>query len=126
MNTLLLANGDITIICDHVTKIVLIFAVCYMAKLFLQWLLRPKSPKTVTKADDNGDKMWELELKRQDRVRALMREICELTKDLDPANGNDGEYNDVGARKLFTLYQDIDAHMKLPIKTNENGQKQSS
>ncbi len=123
MNTLLLACGDITIICDHVTEIVLILAVCYLAKLFLQWLLRPKSPMTVIKADDNGDKVLELELKRQDRVRALMREICELTKDLDPAKGNDGQYNDAEAQKLFDLYKKIDAHVKLPIKTNENGQQ---
>lgn len=123
MNTLLLACGDITIICDHVTEIVLILAVCYLAKLFLQWLLRPKSPKTVIKAYDNGDKVLELELKRQDRVRALMREICELTKDLDPAKGNDGQYNDAEAQKLFDLYKKIDAHVKLPIKTNENGQQ---
>ena len=123
MNTLLLACGDITIICDHVTEIVLILAVCYLAKLFLQWLLRPKSPKTVIKADDNGDKVLELELKRQDRVRALMREICELTKDLAPAKGNDGQYNDAEAQKLFDLYKKIDTHVKLPIKTNENGQQ---
>ena len=123
MNTLLLACGDITIICDHVTEIVLILAVCYLAKLFLQWLLRHKSPKTVIKADDNGDKVLELELKRQDRVRALMREICELTKDLDPAKGNDGQYNDAEAQKLFDLYKKIDAHVKLPIKTNETGQQ---
>lgn len=123
MITLLLANGDITIICDHVTKIVLIFAVCYMAKLFLQWLLRPHSPKDIIKPDDNGDKVWELELKRQDRVRTLMREICELTKDLDPAKGNDGQYNDAEAQKLFDLYKKIDAHVKLPIKTNENEQQ---
>lgn len=125
MNTLLFSSGDITIICDHVTTIVYVLAVCYCARLFLQWLLRPKSPKTEIKRDDNSSKSIELEIKRQDRVRALMREICELTKDLDPSKGNDGQYNDVEAQKLFDLYKKIDAHVKLPIKTNENEQQQS-
>ena len=122
MNTLLMTNGDITIICDHATTIVYVLATCYCARLFLQWLLRPKSPKTVIKTDDTSSKSIELEIKRQDRVRALMREICELTKDLDPSKGNDGQYNDVEAQKLFDLYKQIDAHVKLPIKTNENEQ----
>ena len=123
MHTLLFSGGDITVICDHVATIVYVLAACYCARLFLQWLLRPKSPKAEIKADDKSNKSVELEMKRQDRVRALMREICELTKDLD---GNDGQYNDAEAKKLFDLYKQIDAHVKLPIKINRNEQQQSS
>ena len=125
MNTLLFSSGDITIICDHLTTIVYVLAACYCARLFLQWLLRPKSPKTEIKADDNSSKSIELEIKRQDRVRALMREICELTKDLDPAKGNDGQYNDTEARKLFSLYQDIDKQVTLQSNNNHEQQQSS-
>lgn len=125
MNTLLFSSGDITIICDHVATIVYVLAACYFARLFQQWLLRSQSPKTEIKADDNSSKTIELEIKRQDRVRALMREICELTKDLDPAKGNDGQYNDTEARKLFSLYQDIDRQVTLQLNNNHE-QRQSS
>jgi hypothetical protein len=121
-----MTSGDIMIICDHVTTIVYIFAVCFLARLFLQWLLRPQSPKTIIKPDDNDNKIMELELKRQDRVRALMREICELTKDFNPEKGNDGLYNNAEATNLFDLYKKIDAHVKLPIKLNENEQQSPS
>lgn len=113
MNTLLLANGDITIICDHVTKIVLILAVCYMAKLFLQWLLRPHSPKDIIKPDDNGDKKLELELQRQDRVRALLKEIASISSDkivYDETKEKKvyyEKYNDTEANKLWELYKKI-------------------
>ena len=124
MNTqLLMSSGDIETICSSVIWIVAIIAGSYLIQLFLKWLLKPCVPKTETPPINNDNIVFEREQKRQDRVRALMREICELTKDLDVSKGDDGQYNDVEAQKLFDLYKQIDAHVKLPIKTNENEQQ---
>ena len=66
------------------------------------------------------DKKLEFELKRQDRVRSLMKEICELTN-----KGNKGQYNATEANNLFTLYQNIDKEIKLQNNINkEDEQKQ--
>ena len=121
MNILLFTSGDIETICTHITWIVVIIAICYVSRLILQWFLRPRTTKTEIKKEAKSD--LEVELNRQDRVRGLMREICELTKDLDPTKGNDGQYNDTEAKKLFALYKDIDKHIKLQNNTNKKAEQ---
>lgn len=121
MNTqLLMSSGDIETICTSVVGIVIILAVSYLIQIYLKWLLRPRESKSETPIVDKKDSSVEYELKRQERVRSLMREICDLTKDIDSTKGNDGLYNDVEAQKLFKLYQEIDEHIKLPIRSFEN------
>lgn len=114
MNTqLLMSSGDIETICTSVVGIVIILAVSYLIQIYLKWLLKPRESKSETPIVDKKDSSVEYELKRQERVRSLMREICDLTKDIDSTKGNDGLYNDVEAQKLFKLYQEIDEHIKL-------------
>ena len=124
MNTqLLLSSYDIKTICCHVTIIVLILAITYLIRPVVLLLFRQKPEKEVrdnTPEETKDDIAVKHELDRQNRVRAIMREICELTKDFDTAKGNDGQYNDAMAQKLFELYKEIDAHVKLPINVNGN------
>lgn len=124
MNTqLLLSSCDIKTICCHVTIIVLILAITYLIRPIVLLLLRrkPEKEEKDNKPEETKDDVTiKNELDRQNRVRAIMKEICELTRDLDPSKGNDGQYNDAEAQKLFELYKKIDAHVKLPIKKNGN------
>lgn len=120
MDTQLLLSGcDIRTICCHVTIIILILAITYLLRPIVLLLFDRKQEKIKKSAipeEAKEDVTIKYEIGRQDRVRALMREICELTKDFDPSKGNDGQYNDTEAQKLFDLYKKIDAHVKLPIK----------
>ncbi len=118
MNILLFTSGDIETICSHITWVVGIIAGCYLVQLLLKWLLRPREVKVIEEKQNEEEKKLEYELKRQDRVRGLMKEICELTN-----KGNDGQYNDTEARNLFTLYQDIDKQIKLQYNTDNKGKK---
>lgn len=118
MNTqLLLSSCDIKTICCHITVIVLILAITYLARPIVLLLFRrkPEKEEMGNKPEETKDDVAvKNELDRQNRVRAIMREICDLTKDFD------GQYNDADARKLFDLYKEIDSHVKLPINVNGN------
>ena len=117
MNTQLqLTICNINTICICVTIIVFIISLAYvLCPVVLSYL--EHKPSKVTKVEKPSDDpeiiAIKLEIQRQDRVRALMREICELTNNFNPDITQNGLYNDEEARKLFKLYQEIDEHIKL-------------
>ena len=72
-----------------------------------------KEPKTAnTPQKDSNEKAAEAEIKRQNRVSDLMREICEITQEPAPSKDINGKYNDAEANKLWALYEKIDKHIK--------------
>ena len=72
-----------------------------------------KEPKTAnTPQNDSNEKAAEAEIKRQNRVSDLMREICEITQEPAPSKDINGKYNDAEANKLWALYEKIDKHIK--------------
>lgn len=124
MNTqFVMTSCDINTICIYVTIVVLGCAVLNVFRsIALSWL-EHRNNKNENKNPANEPVegiAYKQELERQDRIRGLMREICELTKDSDPNKGNDGQYNDSEANKLFELYKKIDVHIKLPKVSNED------
>ncbi len=117
MNTqFLMTSCDINSICIYVTIVVL---GCVVLNVFRSIAIEWLEHRDCKKNDENHvmktpeEVEYKHELERQDRVRGLMREICELTKDWDSNKENDGQYNDSEANNLFELYKKIDGHIKL-------------
>jgi len=124
MNTqFLITSCDINTICIYVTLIVLGCSVLSVFRsIAISWLehRNSKNENKNSVKEAPGEITYKRELERQDRVRGLMREICELTKDSDPSKGNDGEYNDSEANKLFELYKKMDDFIKLKAVSKDN------
>lgn len=124
MNTLfLMTSCDINSICIYVTIVVL---GCVVLNVFRSIAIAWLEHRDCKKNDENPvmktpeEVEYKHELERQDRVRGLMREICELTKDWDSNKENDGQYNDSEANNLFELYKKIDGHIKLKDVSKKN------
>lgn len=81
-------------------------------------------PDTVNKPEKSDyEKTQEAEIKRQNRVADLLKEICELSQDPGISKEVKGKYNDSDANKLLRLYVALDKYNKtgeLNLKENVN------
>ena len=70
-------------------------------------------PDTVNKPEKSTEeKNQEAEIKRQNRVADLLKDICELSQDPGISKEVKGKYNDSDANKLLRLYVTLDKYNK--------------
>ena len=116
MNTLLFINANfcdvqiVEIICKTVVLMTVIIAVFYffvqLSRIILDWkkskLLNEKDVKSENgEAPDAKEEERKLELQRQDRAKALVKDFYEVTKDKDQKKDLDT------AEKLLKMYKTV-------------------
>lgn len=134
MNTqFLMTSCDINTICIYVTIVVLgCAALNVFRSIALSWLEhRNNKNENKNPANDPPEGIaYKQELERQDRVRALLKEIASISSDkivYDEAKEKKGyyeKYNDKEANNLFQLYQKLDKY--IIIKEIADGEQQQS
>lgn len=134
MNTqFLMTSCDINTICIYVTIVVLGCAALNVFRpIALSWLEhRNNKNENKNPANDPPEGIaYKQELERQDRVRALLKEIASISSDkivYDETKEKKGyyeKYNDTEANNLFQLYQKLDKY--IIIKEIADGEQQQS
>lgn len=134
MNTqFLMTTCDINTICIYVTIVVLgCAALNVFRSIDLSWLEhRNNKNENKNPANDPPEGIaYKQELERQDRVRALLKEIASISSDkivYDETKEKKGyyeKYNDTEANNLFQLYQKLDKY--IIIKEIADGEQQQS
>jgi len=141
MNTLLFNahcfDKQIDVICEKVLWIVIIIAILIVVVNILKFVQSLITCNYQKGKKDNSstikgvkEKEQLLELQRQDRVRALLKEIASISSDkivYDETKEKKGyyeKYNDTEANNLFQLYQKLDKY--IIIKEIADGEQQQS